>query len=215
MARPSLWTDEYWLLLMQLYLKKPVGVKPIYSRGLVGLSLELHIRPQVLYEKMLRLRQLDTPQMEQLWAKYSRNPKRLSKEVKLLRQMNGFGQADQFYEGVEVTESFERDFKPLAEDERYTPVMLVLILDLYFRLTPQTMVAETPEVAELARLMKLKPHEVADIMEIFQTCDPYLNRNALITSPLQLPCMDIWRKYADGNPEQLAAYAAQLKDYFR
>ena len=214
MSRQSFWTDEYWLLLMQLYLRKPVGVKPMFSRRLVDLSLELHIRPQVLYEKMLRLRQLDTPQMEQLWEKYSRNPKRLSKEVKLLRQMNGFGQADEFYEGVEVAESFERDFKPLSEDARFTPIMLIMILDLYFRLTPQTMVSDTPEIIELARLMKLKAKEVVDVMEIFQTCDPYLDRNALITNPLQMPCHEVWQQYAD-KPEQLAAYAAQLKDYFK
>ena len=211
-----MWSDEYWLLLMQLYLRKPEGLKPIYSRKMVELGMELHLEPRFLYEQMFKLRQLDTPRMEKLWERYGKNPQRLAKGVKMLRAMKGLGNAELFYEGVEMQEqSWEQDFKPLAEDERYTPVMLVLILDLYFRLTPQTMVAETPEVAELARLMKLKPHEVADIMEIFQTCDPYLNRNALITSPLQLPCMDIWRKYADGNPEQLAAYAAQLKDYFR
>ena len=32
MNRHALWQDEYWLLLMQLYLKKPEGVKPLYSK---------------------------------------------------------------------------------------------------------------------------------------------------------------------------------------
>ena len=32
MAKNVRWQDEYWLLLMQLYLKKPEGVKPLYER---------------------------------------------------------------------------------------------------------------------------------------------------------------------------------------
>ena len=45
MAKNVSWSDDYWLLLMQLYLRKPVGVKALYSRGLVQLALELHIEP--------------------------------------------------------------------------------------------------------------------------------------------------------------------------
>ena len=47
MARHPLWNEEYWLLLLQLYQKKPMGVKPLYSKGMVDLSLELHIPPDV------------------------------------------------------------------------------------------------------------------------------------------------------------------------
>ena len=45
MARQPIWHDEYWLMLIQIYMKKPVGVKPIYSRELVQLGMELHIHP--------------------------------------------------------------------------------------------------------------------------------------------------------------------------
>lgn len=55
------WNNEYWLLLMQLYLRKPMGTKPLYSRGMVDLALELHLSPQYLYRKMMQLRRLDTP----------------------------------------------------------------------------------------------------------------------------------------------------------
>ena len=44
MAKHPLWKDEYWLLLLQLYQKKPMGVKPLYSKGMVNLALELHFR---------------------------------------------------------------------------------------------------------------------------------------------------------------------------
>lgn len=33
MAKYPSWQDEYWLMLMQLYLKRPQGMKPLYSRG--------------------------------------------------------------------------------------------------------------------------------------------------------------------------------------
>jgi hypothetical protein len=215
MAKNVRWQDEYWLLLMQLYLKKPEGVKPLYSRGMVNLSLELHIPPQFLYEQMFKLRSLDTPRMEKLWERYGNNPKRLAKGIKMLRQMKGLGSAGDFYEGVETHESFELDFKPIEENPDLTPVKLIMILDLYFRLTPNTMVKSTPEIQQLARLLKIDTSLIVEIMEVYQICDPYLNRVELLTSPLVLPCNRIWKRYGNDNPEKLAAYAAQLKEYFK
>ena len=49
------WTEENWLKLMQVYLKKPAGVKPLYSRDIVNLALELHFSPQSLYRRMVSL----------------------------------------------------------------------------------------------------------------------------------------------------------------
>ena len=92
--------------------------------------------------------------------------------------------------------------------------MLIMILDLYFRLVPATMVTTTPEIVELARLLKLKVQTVVDVMDIYQLCDPYLNRQDFIIHPLLEPCQHIWQRFGNGNPEKLAALAAQLKDYF-
>jgi hypothetical protein len=214
MAKNSLWQDEYWLLVMQLYLKKPTGLKALYSRGMVSLSQELHIPPEELYERMFRLRQLDEPRLEKLWKNYADKPAKLAKGVKMLRQMKGMGNADEFYEGVELSESFELDFKPLPEYPELMPVSLIIILDLYFRLTPGTMVAETPEIQELARLLRTKTSVVVEIMEIYQVCDPYLNRSEIVLSPLLRPCQRVWQRFGNDRPEKLAALAAQLKDYF-
>lgn len=215
MSRRSLWSDDYWLPLMQVYLKKPIGVKPLYSRPVVGLSLELHIPPQILYEQMFRLRQLDSPHLEHLWNQYANNPKKLARGVKLWRQMHGFGQANAFYNGVEVAESFEYYFKPLEEDSELMPIMLIIILDLYFRLTPITMVPETPEIISLAQLMHISAKKISDLMEVFRFCDPYLNRDDLMIHPLLSPCQEIWQQFGNDNPEHLSAFAAQLKDYFK
>jgi hypothetical protein len=77
------------------------------------------------------------------------------------------------------------------------------------------MVPETPEVQELAKLIKVRPQEVIEIMKLFQYCDPYLNRKDQPDSTLLAPCQEIWRRYGNAETEQLAAYAEQLKEYFR
>lgn len=215
MAKNSKWQDEYWLLLMQIYLQRPVGMKPMYSRAMVDLSLEIHIAPNILFNKMCQIANLETPRIEHIWESYGTNPRKLARAVSLWREMRGFNNAGEFYEGVETNESFEKDFKPISEDEVLTPMMLILILDLYFRLTPITMVPETPEVQELAKLMKLKSAKVADVLEVFQYCDPYLNRRDVTFSPLLLPCQQIWRRFGNANTEDLASYASQLKVYFK
>ena len=252
MAKHTLWHDEYWLLLMQLYLKRPQGVKPLYSRSLVNLGMELHIPPSYLFRNMLRLRQIDTPRLQQLWDTYGKSPRKLSKEVKLLKQMNGFGNSEDFYAGVEINESWEKDFKPVElvssssneveertkacehtvstskegsktslKDKRQTqytpltPVKLMMILDLYFRLIPITMVPETPEIISLACLIQSTPQEISDVMQVYKVCDPYLNHKARTMSPLHEPCMQVWKRFGNDNPEKLTALAAQLKDYWK
>lgn len=215
MATHPLWSDEYWLLLLQLYQKKPAGVKPLYSRQLVKLSLELHIPPENLYEQQFVLRQRNMPVMRLIWETYGDNQRKLNRDVRKLRALKGFGQPKKFYEGVEVKETFEKDFMPLPQNERLTPVMLIMILDLYFRLTPITMVTETPEVKEMAKTLKLAPATVVEILDVFQFCDPYLNRDDLMISPLLLPCQEIWTRYGNDNPNKLSSLAAQLHEYFR
>lgn len=214
MAKKTKWHDDFWLLLMQIYLRKPVGMKPVYSREMVTLALELHIPPQVLVSKMQEIATLDTPRIERIWQTYSGNPRKLARAARLLREMKGFGRADEFYEGVEVNETWEKDWGALPENPQLTPVMLVLVLDLYFRLTPATMVKETPEVQELARTLKLSSSEVVELLEVFQHCDPYLNRRDVTFSPLLLPCQNIWQRYGNGDTEALAALASQLTAYF-
>lgn len=63
MAIHPLWTDDYWLLIMQLYQKSPAGVKSEYSRSVVELALELHIPPKTLQEQMEALKERTTPSL--------------------------------------------------------------------------------------------------------------------------------------------------------
>ena len=221
MAKIQQWQDDDWLLLMQLYLKKPVGIKPMYSKAAIELCLELHIPPQIIYQKMCAIANLETPRIERIWSEYAQNPRRLSRAVKLLRQMKAFGN-DDFYEGVDIQETFETDFRPIAPDTVVTPIMLIIILDLYFRLTPITMVVETPEIQDLSRLLKLPAQDIVNIMHIYQQCDPYLKPHP---RPLSLregslesitsACQAQWRQYGNGDPTALAEYASKLKEYYK
>lgn len=209
------WSDEYWLLLVQVFLRKPVGVKPTYSRDMIELALELHISPEALAEKMRLIDGMPTPRIERILNTYRDNPRRLARAVKLLRQMKGFNNATEFYDGVETNETFERDFRPVADGTELTPAMLTLILHLYFLLTPITMVAETPEVTDMAKLINQKPQAVADVLNVFQHCDPYLNRKDNFQSPLLPACQRLWNKYASANPDILAKRSEQLSEYFK
>lgn len=215
MAKTTLWQDDYWLPLMQIYLKKPVGQKPVYNRDMVTLSLELHIAPPQLALRMEQLSRLDTPRLERIWQTYAESPRRLARAVRLWREMNGFGAADNFYDGVEVNETFERDFHPLDEDPRLTPAALIIVLGLYFQLIPQTMVAETPEVAETARLIGIPTGVVVEMLELYQLCDPYLNRSDITLSHLLVPCQQVWKRFENTEQTKLETFAEELKAYYQ
>lgn len=214
MAINTLWQEDYWLLLMQLYQSKPVGLKPMYSKQMISLCMELHIAPEYIYERMFELRNATTPYLKRLWEKYGEKPRKLKKDAETVKSMMGFFNAGDFYDGVDVEGSFERDFSKIQECGDIMPIMLIMILDLYFRLVPATMVETTPEVEELARVMGVKKEKVVEILNIYQTVDPYLEKTGLKATPLFKPCQEIWQRYGNDNIEQLASYAAQLKEYF-
>ena len=52
MATHPLWNDDYWLLVLQLYLKRPTGVKAVYAREAVDLAVELHLPPQFIHQQL-------------------------------------------------------------------------------------------------------------------------------------------------------------------
>ncbi len=191
-----------------------MGVKPLYSKGLVDLSLQLHIPPTYLHTQMFKLRMLTAP-VQRLWDTYGNHPAKLANAISRLRKMEGYGNAEAFYEGVTLNETFENDWKPLKCEPSLTPVKLILILDLYFQLTPVTMVAETPEVMELAKLTAITPGLVARVLTLYTACDPYLRKKEEPRDPLLGYCREVWQRYGNGNPDKLYQYASDLKEYFR
>lgn len=221
MPKPNNWSDEYWLLLLQLYLSRPAGVKPVYSRPMVDLSLELHIHPETLHSRMESIARLETPRIEHIWKTYRNNPRRLARDVKTIRSMNGFNNADGFFDGVYTNETFERDFRPIDGCGSLTPVVLILTLDLYFRLVPDTMVAITPEVVSLSRMTSTPVETIVAAMDSFRCHDPYFRRgngrsvSHTATTPLDAACRSVWQRFGNDDPETLAAFASQLSEYFK
>ncbi len=221
MSKPNNWSDEYWLLLLQLYQSRPAGVKPVYSRPMVDLSLELHIHPEILHSRMESIARLETPRIENIWKTYGNNPKRLARAVKMVRSMNGFNNVADFFDGVDTNETFERDFRPIDGCGNLTPVVLILTLDLYFRLVPDTMVAITPEIVSLSRMTSVDVDIIVEAMACFRRNDPYFRRGSgrnisdTITTPLSAACRSVWQRFGNDAPETLAAFASELSEYFR
>lgn len=131
MATHPLWNDDYWLLVLQLYLKRPTGVKAVYAREAVDLAVELHLPPPFIHQQLQEMDRRDRLVLQLVWDTYAQKPRRLAKDIARLRKMKGFGCEQAFYEGVEVRNTFEDFFLPLTEDHELKPVMLVLVLDLY------------------------------------------------------------------------------------
>ena len=208
MPTHPLWSDDYWPLIMQLYMSKPTGIKPLYSRPVVDLGIRLHIPPKFIFAQMHLLREHATPFLQRLWDTYAGNTSRLNRDVRRLRQMSGFGAESAFYDGVSIDDDFADDFRPIADDTKLTRVMLIIILDLYFRLTPITMVCETPEVGECASLLGIKPQKVVEVLCIYQTFDPILHRAAAPDSPLSEACRTVWQRFRNEEPDRLANRAS-------
>lgn len=93
--------------------------------------------------------------------------------------------------------------------------MLVMILDLYFQLIPTTMVAETPDVKELAKLLDIRAEDVAYVLGIYLRCDPFVQTPEDCDDPLLEPCRKIWEKYAYDDPTVLSNMARQLECYWK
>lgn len=75
--------------------------------------------------------------------------------------------------------------------------------------------AETPEVQELSKLIRVAPQVVEEVLFVMQHCDPYLNRQELFISPLLLPCQKVWDRFGQWNTLKLAKLAGELSEYFK
>ena len=210
------WNDEYLLFLMQLYLKSPIGIKPLYSKSLVNLSLELHIEPQTILKKLQEFAENKdkTPSLKLLWDTYSKDEKKLDETISQIRKMRGFGKPDKFYKNVQTVSSFESQFLPIEGYKNISPVMLIMVLYVYPTILPTAMEETTPEIVELSKTIDLKPRSVLKIMKTFLMCDPIMNREKDENDTLYQACLEVWREYANDTPDKIKKKVEELKDYF-
>ena len=215
MARHPLWNEEYWLLLLQLYQKKPMGVKPLYSKGMVDLSLELHIPPEFLHEQMFKLRMV-TPRIKRLWEKYADKPQKLKRDIQRIRQMNGAETPYSSSRSGSEGNIREKASEPLESEPSLTRVKLIIILELSLpAYTNHHGAGKHRKSSTWGKLIRTSPKVIAEAMGVFMYCDPYLNREDMLIHPLLEACNDIWHQYGNGNPDKLYQLANGLKEYFK
>ena len=213
MANYNNWSDDYWPLVFQAYMLKPKGVKSEWSKPVVDLAIELHLNPKVLHEKMELADRHDSPSLRRLWNLYADNTRRLNRDAKTVKQMAGFGNAGLFYDGVTADDDPCRDYMPIGGDTHVSTAVLTMVLRLYFSLTPVTMVTDTPEVQETARLTGLPTEHLVELLQLFQTFDPILRRKPATPSPVADEAQRLWNRfYNDTN--LLDTAAARFEEYF-
>ncbi len=208
------WSDEYWPLVIEAYKKKPEGVKPQFSCTVVDVSLRLHIPPKEIVRRLQELQKMDSPSLRRLYDEL-KSPNKLRKTVQTLQKQEGFGTAGKFFDDVDTNESWELDFRPIETEPRLMPIHLIIILDLYFHLTPTTMTVETDEIRDLARQLRITPGLIVQVLDVYKFCDPYLNNSDIMIDPLLFPCKDVWNRFADSMGKKLSDTAAELKEYFK
>ncbi len=127
-----MWNNEYWPLLIQAYLAKPEGIKSQWSRVVVDLAMELHLRPTDITDRLKTIDAHNSAPIERLLQHYKAHPRRLQRDTERLRHMAGFGDMAAFYDGVSTaTHKFEALYRPVGGTP-FTPAMLTILLDLYF-----------------------------------------------------------------------------------
>ena len=96
-------------------------------------------------------------------------------------------------------------------NNKWTREELILALDLYFRLPFGRLNRSTPEVIELANLIKRTNNSVALRLVNFAACDPVIINSGRTGMPGGLSiCKPIWDEYI-GRKEELFYDAQQIK----
>lgn len=225
-----IWTNEYWPLAINAYLTAPVGPKSRLSRPVIDLAMQLHMKPADIAERLNVIHSHGKPAVERLLQHYTAHPKRLKRDAARLLDMSGFGLGSAFYEGVCTAEQgFEHFYRPIGGTP-FTEAMLTLLLDLYFRLVPATMIETTPEVRDMARRTGLAAAQVVEVLHAFRDVDPCARRRAAAdqsattgqsaasqsAAPPTLPqlCRATWQRLDDGDPMTTAAEAQRFMEYY-
>ena len=172
-----MWTNDLWPLVIKAYLSAPTGPKSNCSRPVVDLAMQLHMKPADIVDRLKTVDAHKNPMVERLLVHYQAHPKKLKRDAERLTAMSGFGNSGAFYDGVDTAEAgFERFYRPI-DGTAFTPAMLTILLNLYFRLVPATMVATTPEVIDMARRTMLTVDQV--LKKPKNSCNIISNKHSL------------------------------------
>ena len=185
------WTKEEAILVLDLYMSKPKGVKPSTDDQLINLAQLLGRTPDALCRRMQKFQQwypvlpfaedeaVYDDENPAIWTDYFAQPRKAHKEAPAL--------LEEFCIGT-------------------------LVLNLYFQLIISTMNEKVPEVAELAKLVKRPAKTIAGMLLSYASLDPFVK-----DMPTNLPASSIqqqlWNRYAD-DMDKLSHVAKYIENHY-
>lgn len=186
------WSTEESILVLDLYMNKPKGMKPATDETLVNLAQLLGRTPESLCRRMQKFQQwypvlpFDTEETlyndenPAIWNDYFAQPRKAHNEAPA------------------ILEEFCID---------------TLVLNLYFQLIISTMNEKVPEVVELSKLVKRPAKAVADMLLSYASLDPFMKDTPTMNtsaSPIQ---QQLWNRYAD-DMDKLSHVAKYIENHY-
>ncbi len=190
------WTKEESVLVLDLYFRKPVGMKKKDSPLILDLAQTIGRTPSAVYRRMYEfLRWYPTIPLfycedvedendpfQPFWHEYFTDSKKLHKDAEAY----------------------------LSEIRIYT-----LTLHLYFHLLPDTMVPKVPEVVALAKLVRKPVNTIVEILHNYLSCDPFMRgKTQQASTTLEKLCSLVWKRY-EGNLPKLNSAAEHITAFYQ
>lgn len=186
------WTQEESVLVLDLYMSKPAGLKPVTNESLTHLAQLLGRTPEAVFRRMQKFQQwypvlpfgmneeIFQDENPAIWSEYFNQPKKVHSEA------------------------------PAILDEWCAET---LVLNLYFQLIISTMNEKVPEVVELSKLVKRPAKEIVEMLYAYAALDPFLKTpqpSELAISPI---CHHLWNRYAD-DMDKLSHVAKYIESHY-
>ncbi|WP_106485218.1 hypothetical protein [Bacteroides sp. Marseille-P3684] len=186
------WSKEESLLVLDLYLSKPVGMKSVTDETLVDRAQLLGRTPDAFCRRMMQFQQWypvlpfdagedvfgdDNPAV---WSIYFGQPKLAHREAAALL----------------------KDF-----------CIGTLVLNLYFQLIISTMNEKVPEVMALARQVKRPAKEIVALLHVYAALDPFVKDHPADDLAIPSVYRQLWSRYAD-DMDKLSRVAKYVEGHY-
>lgn len=186
------WTKDESILVLDLYMEKPKGMKNVECEKVICLAQLLGRTPESLCRRMQKFQQwypvlpfdttddLYVDEDPAIWNEYFLCPQKAHQEAPAI--------LDEFCAGT-------------------------LVLNLYFQLIINTMSEKSPEVNEVAKLTKRSAASIVNMLYGYASMDPFLKESPTPNQPLSSICTQLWTRYAD-DMDQLSRVAKYIESHY-
>ena len=190
--RTEQWSKEESILVLNLYMTKPIGLKAADSDPVVNLAQLLGRTPEALCRRMQWFRQwypvlpfdadenIYTDENPAIWSDYFNRPQKARREAPAILKEFCIG---------------------------------TLTLNLYFQLIISTMNEKVPEVIALAKLVKRPIKTVVSLLHDYASLDPFLKGNQPEPRPVSPVTRLLWERYAD-DMDKLSRVAKYIENSY-